>query len=72
MADCELIKGCIFFNDQMANMPGTAKMYKTTYCKGKFAECARRLVFESLGRERVPKDLFPNQKEKAQRIIDMK
>ncbi|HAR45076.1 MAG: hypothetical protein A2X56_02805 [Nitrospirae bacterium GWC2_57_13] len=72
MADCELISGCIFFNSQMANMPGTAEIYKTTYCKGKHDECARQLVFKAVGKEHVPKDLFPNQAERAQRIISEK
>jgi hypothetical protein len=72
MADCELIGGCIFFNNQMANMPGTVEMYKMTYCRGTHAECARYLVFKAVGRENVPKDLFPNQKERVQRIIGKK
>lgn len=72
MADCKLTGGCLFFNDQMANMPGTAEIYKKKYCAGEYADCARYLVFKAIGREHVPKDLFPNQQEKVQKIIDKK
>jgi len=56
----------------MANMPGTAEIYKKKYCAGEYADCARYLVFKAIGREHVPKDLFPNQQEKVQKIIDKK
>ena len=72
MAKCELIEKCIFFNDQMANMPGTAELYKTTFCKDNFDECARHLVYKALGRDKVPKDLFPNQREKVAGIIGIR
>jgi hypothetical protein len=69
MADCELLEGCVFFNDKMANMPATAELYKDQYCRENNLECARYVVFKALGREKVPLDLFPNMKEKAQEII---
>jgi hypothetical protein len=69
MAECELIKGCIFFNDKMAEMPSTAEIFKTIYCKGEFNNCARMIVVKSLGREKVPLDLFPNQAAKALEIV---
>ena len=69
MADCELLEGCIFFNDKMADMPSTAEMFKNQFCRGNNIECARYMVFKALGREKVPPDLFPNMKEKAQEII---
>jgi hypothetical protein len=69
MADCELLESCIFFNDRMKNMPGTANILKTQYCRSDNSSCARYLVFRTLGRSKVPADLFPQQKEKADRII---
>ena len=69
MADCELLEGCVFFNDKMANMPATAELYKDQYCRENNLECARFMVFKALGKEKVPLDLFPNMKEKAQEII---
>jgi hypothetical protein len=69
MADCELLEGCIFFNDKMADMPSTAEMFKNKYCREINTECARYMVFKALGKEKVPPDLFPNMKEKAQEVI---
>lgn len=69
MTKCELIETCIFFNDQMPNMPSTAAVYKKMYCEQNFDSCARLMVAKALGRAQVPKDLFPNQKERAEAII---
>lgn len=69
MADCKNLKGCIFFNDQMKNMPGTSSVFKKKYCKDDFASCARYVVCEALGKNAVPDDLYPNQSERAQEII---
>jgi len=51
-------------------MPATANMMKKRYCLNDNLQCARYTVFKALGREKVPKDLFPNQIEKAQEIIE--
>ena len=69
MADCELISGCIFFNDKMQDMPATAEIIKNTFCRDSSAPCARYMVFKAFGRERVPADLFPQQKERAEEIL---
>jgi hypothetical protein len=72
MADCELLKTCIFFTDRMAHMPKTTNMVKSKYCRGSSSECARYRVFVALGREKVPSDLFPGQLEDAKEIIKNK
>ena len=69
---CECIDNCPFFNDKMANMPAMAEIYKQRYCKGNFQECARYMVFKALGKPSVPSDLFPNQKERALKILENK
>ena len=69
---CECINQCPFFNDRMANMPAMAEIYKKRYCEGDFQECARYMVFKALGKPAVPSDLFPNQKEKALKILEGK
>jgi hypothetical protein len=69
MAKCELTATCIFFNDQMLNMPSTGAVYKKIYCQQDFENCARYVVFKAIGRENVPKDLFPNQGDRANKII---
>ena len=69
MSDCELLAGCIFFNDKMADMPSTAEIIKIRYCRGDSSDCARFVVCKSIGREKVPQDLFPNQTDRARQII---
>lgn len=69
MADCELIATCVFFNDQMADMPSMSNIIKDRYCKGSNAMCARHMVFRVLGREAVPVDLYPSQVERADSLL---
>jgi hypothetical protein len=69
MADCEVLKGCIFFNDKMTEYPTAAEFLKNKYCRGDNSQCARWMVLKALGRERVPKDLFPNGVDRAQALI---
>lgn len=70
MADCELLGGCLFFNDKMPIDSGMGAMYKKQYCQGeKNAECARLMVAKKLGRPKVPATLYPNMADKAKDII---
>ena len=69
MADCEHIAGCLFFNDKMADKPATADMLKQRFCLGDKSGCARYMVRTALGKENVPVDMYPNQKEKALILI---
>lgn len=66
---CALTETCIFFNDKMASMPSMANMYKQRYCQEAFESCARYQVFKSVGRENVPKDLYPNEGDKVESVI---
>ncbi len=68
MADCELIATCLFFNDQMAEMPSMSNIIKERYCTGSNTMCARHMVFRVLGREAVPRDLYPSQIERADEL----
>ncbi|PLY12682.1 MAG: hypothetical protein C0624_00490 [Desulfuromonas sp.] len=69
MSECQLLETCIFFNDQMDAMPAVANLMKNRYCKGDFAACARLKVVKTVGREKVPTDMFPNQDDYAERTI---
>ena len=69
MAECELVANCPFFLDNMEKKHGLTEMYKQRYCRTDNSNCARYLVFKSLGRERVPQSLYPNQMAAAQGII---
>jgi hypothetical protein len=53
----------------MANMPSMATMMKSVYCQSDPDKCARLMIVKSVGREKVPADLFPNQIDKAKEII---
>lgn len=69
MPDCERLQACPFFNDKMADMPAMSGMYKKRYCQGDFLNCARYMVFKAKGLEFIPKDMFPNQQDRARMII---
>ncbi len=69
MPECQRLPKCIFFNDQMANMPAVSTLYKQRFCKSEFENCARFMVAAKLGPEKVPPDLFPNQFDRAQLIL---
>lgn len=53
----------------MSSMPATAEILKDKYCRGDNSECARFMVFQKLGKDSVPADLFPGQVERVQKII---
>ena len=59
----------VFFNDKMENMPTLSEKYKRDYCLSDFEKCARYMVFKTLGKPKVPNNLFPNMQEKATKII---
>ena len=69
MADCKRTAKCLFFNDKMEKTPTTASMMKKKYCQGSFTECARYMVAEALGPDKVPTDLFPGQMDRAMAMI---
>jgi len=69
MADCECLPRCPFFNEQMSDMPATVEMYKRKYCRGDNSQCGRYIVFQALGRERVPPDLYPHEHDRAQELL---
>lgn len=72
MPECELTKTCIFFNNQMANMPSTCEVFKKNYCEQNFESCARFMIVQTLGRGYVPPDLYPNQTQRSRDIIEGK
>ncbi|MBP1909630.1 hypothetical protein [Methanolobus bombayensis] len=69
MSECDFIKGCIFFNDKMETKSNLASMYKRKYCQDNYGNCARYMVATTVGREKVPSDMFPNMRDKAEEII---
>ncbi len=70
MAECECLQGCPFFNDRMNEKPATANLMKKNYCLGDFNSCARHIIFQKLGKEAVPANLYPSQIEIAQKLLN--
>ncbi|RPJ50323.1 MAG: hypothetical protein EHM23_35430 [Acidobacteria bacterium] len=69
MSECECVSTCDFFNEQMKGLEAIKEMMKRRYCLGDNSDCARHMVFQELGKGRVPPDLIPNQTEKVRNII---
>jgi len=69
MADCECLPTCLFFNDRMQGMDDMVETVKTRLCKGDNEACARFQVYKAIGRENVPKDLYPTQQSRVRVII---
>ena len=63
MGECEFIGGCSFFNGN------DDQELKEQYCKNNNLNCARYMIANALGNEIVPKDLEPDKKEIAYKII---
>jgi hypothetical protein len=67
--DCDRLPTCIFFNDQMEQMPAVAELLKSQFCRGEFADCARFQVAARLGGPNVPRDLFPQDRARANKLL---
>jgi hypothetical protein len=46
-----------------------AHYLKSAYCEHEPTKCARYIVREALGKDQVPLDLFPDEAEKAAKMI---
>jgi hypothetical protein len=69
MAECVNFSKCRFFVENMKNSPSTSAMIQNNYCRGKFQECARNMIFEKLGESHVPSDLSPSESERVAEIL---
>ena len=66
MAQCKRLEGCPFFK-KIKDLPKTAAQLAAAYCYGDSRGCARFWVAES--GVRPPDDLFPNEADRALRIL---
>lgn len=69
MQECELIGSCPFYNDQLKGDKNQIEAMKEKYCKLNNLNCARYMIFIALGREKIPEELFPHQKDRAYLLI---
>ena len=69
MADCELLRDCLFYDKRIPVDDILWSHFVKLYCKGNYRKCGRYMVATALGPERVPTDLFPNMDITASKII---
>jgi hypothetical protein len=53
----------------MSAIPETAERLKERYCRNDGVNCARLMVRDALGADKVPVDLYPMQKAKAKDLL---
>jgi len=69
MAECEFIEKCPFFQGKLADKPVEVEELKEKYCKSNNLNCARYMIANALGKEHMPADLYPHEKDVAYRVI---
>ncbi len=69
MAECEFIEKCPFFNDRLENKAVAIEDFKIRYCRENNLNCARYMVANALGKEKMPPNLYPHEKEVAYLLI---
>ncbi|HUX21245.1 MAG TPA: hypothetical protein VMW69_08385 [Spirochaetia bacterium] len=70
MYECPYVDDCTFLSRTIADLPDVAFLMKARHCERGHEACARYILAERLGRERVPDELYPNQMGKAGLILD--
>ena len=68
MSDCKYLTGCSFYKENLEGSVFSSHL-KNTYCKDDFLNCSRLLLRHLAGKERVPSEMFPNDKDRAIEII---
>ena len=63
MGKCEFFEICSF------SKSGSNQELKTSYCDGEPLRCARFMVYQGVGEDKVPEDMLPDEKMKAYEII---
>jgi len=69
MPDCAMLPNCPFFNGRLKGLAGLTELYKEQFCRVAFDRCARFMVMQVCGRDRVPADLYPTQYHRAGEVI---
>ncbi len=69
MSDCEFHDRCDFFGGKLPAMPADAEKLKQDYCLSNPLHCARYLVGNALGADKMPADLLPPDKTRAYGIV---
>ncbi len=67
--DCTYLLKCPFYSCRMPDTPEFFSLDQAHYCVDDFTSCARYQVRKTVGPEKLPGDLYPRQKERADEII---
>ncbi len=69
MAECEYIDSCPFFNGLLEDKPVEIEDLKNEYCRTNNLHCARYMVAMALGKDKVPENLYPHEKDVAYSLL---
>jgi hypothetical protein len=69
MAECEFINECPFFQGKLAEKPAEIETLKEEYCRTNGLHCARYMIATALGKEYIPADLYPHEKDIAYKLL---
>lgn len=69
MEMCEYLESCPFYLGTMSRRSDNIESLKQEYCRKSPLRCARHMIIEALGEERVPEELFPDEKMTAYGLI---
>ncbi len=69
MPDCERTERCPYFTEYLEDLKAMQEMWKEKYCREDKSQCARYMVLEALGPDRIPRYLAPTQIDGAKDLI---
>lgn len=69
MANCDIFDSCPFAQGKMTDRADEKDKLTQEYCESNSLHCARYMIYSSLGEDKVPGDLYPDQKDKAYLVI---
>ena len=65
---CSHVRSCNLIQDNISRMPNLIQRIQDYYCDWESLRCARRWIYDTLGKTSVPPLLLPNQWEWARQI----
>ncbi len=69
METCEFLDSCPFYLGTIVVKEADTETLKDEYCRKSPLRCARHMIAVSLGEDKIPEDLYPDEKMKAYEII---
>ncbi len=66
---CPLIKTCLFVIQSQKEMPELVEKLKDSYCLKNFDACARKVIADVIGRDKVPAQMMPHQNMWAEQVL---